>query len=893
MYAGSRLLALTVLAAASTAFSDTYSHMLSRLAEADAAADAAWAACETGEALAARQQAVSAAVIAALGGLPERTPLNARTVARTENDGYAVEKVMFESEPLHHVTAHLFLPDATAFAGRRPAVLITCGHTRNGKSYGPYQDAAIALAKRGMVALVCDPIDQGERLQSRSDGSLWGTRAHVNVGRRALLLGWSMLRFRLWDAMRALDYLSAREEVDSTRLGVTGHSGGGTMASWLMSLDVRIGAAAPGGYLSSIREVCTAIGPQDSEQFVFGELTSGMNHLGHIALRAPSPVLHCASTSDFFPIAGARATAALAESVYGMLGKSGAYRLLDVPGEHDWHESMRAGAVDWMDHWLQDGDPLKSLDAYRALPLATGNSTDIPSAHRVTDGGSVRAMDGERTAYDIMADEAARQKAARVTLTAEAVRAAAGIRAVDQIKAWRLSSVALDGGAVRETLLTDEGMEIPVVSSGEGANVLVVHDAANRSAVASLVASAEGRVSVADLRGWGETGGSRHTYYDQTDDEELAILGIMVGRSLVGLRAEEIIAVARHVGGGKAVRLVAKGRAAIPAAHAYYTEPGLFSSIEIVSAPDSWSALFATDAVRGGFADLVHGAWRFYDWCDLTGTDDRPRGGGVEIAEEPDPGETQGGDQGEEDPHAVDPVNLATNTCSAELERVSLDLSPVWFLVSDGPIPVSYSSVGWGVSDVQRPATATLHLDGGASGGSDIATGLAGRGTYLWKPESISDVEYTLTHVVPAGSEADLVARFFFIGSRIRTVSSDGVRFDLREGEVLKTSSPAEIPPFAYSATNFVGLSEAAGGTVAAVSIVKLEGTGDDLTRWTERGSRRKLVESAGEGAYAWSAKRGVWKAVFEIRDGQGVARTCDRILDLRDLKLGSCLILK
>ena len=55
----------------------------------------------------------------------------------------------------------------------------------------------------------------------------------------------------------------------------------------------------------------------------------------------------------------------------------------------------------------------------------------------------------------------------------------------------------------------------------------------------------------------------------------------------------------------------------IPAAHAFAAERGLFSKIETIDAPDSWATLFADDAKPTRFADVVHNAWRFYDWTDF------------------------------------------------------------------------------------------------------------------------------------------------------------------------------------------------------------------------------------------------------------------------------------
>ena len=118
------------------------------------------------------------------------------------------------------------------------------------------------------------------------------------------------------------------------------------------------------------------------------------------------------------------------------------------------------------------------------------------------------------------------------------------------------------------------------------------------------------------IRGFGATGGLKHEYYGIRDgDEELAVLYHLLGRKLVGKRAEDIIAAAKFAGGR--VKLVAKGRAAIPAAHAYYTARELFSGIELVDPPPSWAEYLADDGRAGRFADIVRGAWAHYDWTDL------------------------------------------------------------------------------------------------------------------------------------------------------------------------------------------------------------------------------------------------------------------------------------
>jgi len=614
-----------------------YDHAVKAAYLADLAADRAWTSCATPEALKAHQREVRARLIDALGGFPARTPLNLRSFGRVERDGYSVERLMFESQPNHHVTAPLFRPLPDNTPGLRPGVLVTCGHSVNGKASEGYQRGALQAAKRGMVALIYDPIDQGERAQCRAKPSIFNCPGHNNIGSRAELLGWNTARFRIWDGMRALDVLSECPGVDPNRLGVMGHSGGGTMTSWIMALDDRVRAAAPSGFLSSLRSVLEQCGPQDAEQAVFGELAFGFNHLGHILLRAPSPVLHCASFGDFFPYLGVLETAEKARSVYAMLGKSEAYRLSDTIGPHHWHESTRTLANDWMAHCLKGCPAPGDVQAYRdlqfgfrygAVDTALGYepkgflhmSTNRWQAS-VTPTGRTLDLPGERTVYDLMQDEASRQKALRVKVTPELVRSCAGIRRAAEIP-YAVRDPHHQGAVEFATLVTDDGTPLPTVTCGAGNRVLFVADVAKRSQLAAEVerlVAASNRVTVVDVRGYGENAKSLHRYYAAVEgDEELSRLYAICGRHFVGKRAEDILVAARHAGCVGKAKLIAKGRAAIAAAHAFFVEPDLFESLELIDPPQSWADALTRHDTTLRFADTVRGAWRYYDWTDLT-----------------------------------------------------------------------------------------------------------------------------------------------------------------------------------------------------------------------------------------------------------------------------------
>src|SRR6516164_5050335 len=192
-----------------------------------------------------RKQAVRQTILSELGGLPDYTgPLNPRTTGTIQGEGYAIEKVIFESLPGFYVTANVYRP---AQPGRYPGILLQAGHTQEGKPEG--QRLAANLALKGFVVLAFDPVGQGEREQTydrRVDRPLagWSVPEHIQAGAQTILVGESVARYFIWDAKRALDYLAGRPEVDASRLGAVGCSGGGALTTFIGALDSRVKAVA-------------------------------------------------------------------------------------------------------------------------------------------------------------------------------------------------------------------------------------------------------------------------------------------------------------------------------------------------------------------------------------------------------------------------------------------------------------------------------------------------------------------------------------------------------------------------------------------------------------------------------------------------------------------------
>ncbi|OUS77777.1 hypothetical protein B1748_03060 [Paenibacillus sp. MY03] len=285
-----------------------------------------------------------------IGGLPEsKTPLEAVCTGIADRGSYQIRKMVYQSLPGVYVTANLYVP--TAGTGPYPAVLFACGHIEAGKAAPIYQKVCIELVNNGFVVLAVDPISHGERMQGYDAVAgrtivRWHAE-HTYLGLQCELAGRHIVRYFVWDLIRSVDYLCTVEEVDSTRIGITGNSGGGIQSIMAMIADDRIAAAAPCTYISS-REAYMKTGqPQDGEQVWDGAIRAGMDYDDYITLFAPKPVLIGAVESDFFCIEGTLDSYDWAKRVYALYGREDDVELGLAKGTHAFNDELRGIVVSW------------------------------------------------------------------------------------------------------------------------------------------------------------------------------------------------------------------------------------------------------------------------------------------------------------------------------------------------------------------------------------------------------------------------------------------------------------------------------------------------------------------------------------------------------------------
>ena len=271
-----------------------------------------------------RQKKVKETLLKIVGPFPGKTPLNPRVTGVIQKDGYHLEKIIFESQPGFYVTAAMFIPEKSK--GKTPAIIFASGHYEDAFRRHEYQQVIINFVKKGFVVLAFDPIGQGERVQYYDPGlekSVVGNCVyeHCYAGAQCLFIGSSMARYMIWDGIRAVDYLLTRKEVDPQRIGITGHSGGGTQSSYIAAFDDRILAVAPECFITNQRRIWEGIGPQDAEQNFYHGIASGIDLPDLLEVRAPKPAMIISTTRDFFSIQGARETEIEVKKIYHAFGQ--------------------------------------------------------------------------------------------------------------------------------------------------------------------------------------------------------------------------------------------------------------------------------------------------------------------------------------------------------------------------------------------------------------------------------------------------------------------------------------------------------------------------------------------------------------------------------------------
>lgn len=569
-----------------------------------------------------------------IGPFPEKTPLNVEITGTYEGEGYRMEKVVYESIPGYHVTAGLFVPDG---AENAPAVIYCSGHSVEGFRSDVYQRVILNLVKKGFVVLAFDPVGQGERYQyfdpDLGESAIGGpTSEHSYPGTQAFLTGLSMAKYMIWDGIRTVDFLETRPEVDSSRIGITGRSGGGTQSALIAAVEDRILAAAPECYITSYRRLLESIGPQDAEQNFYHGIAEGIDHLDLLLARAPKPTMMITTTRDFFSIQGARETYARARIAWKALGGPESVDMAEDDSPHASTMKNREAMYAFFQKYLDLPGSSRDEDVEVLAPA------DI----RVTKTGQVVTSYEGKTIFEIIKEDSLKLMASAdpEDLAVEVERISGYRKPVKKAAPVFTGRLIRDGYSIEKYFAeTDGGYPVPFllfVPDGKDScpAVLYLHPG-GKSAEAGpggeieAIVKAGNAVLAPDLVGLGETGPGSFTG-DAWDFKvgrgafNIWYLAMQLKQSLVGIRAADVNLLAdylceRFPGQNQSITAVARGNLGPVLQHAALLNENI-SRIALVGSPVSYRMIVENEYYK---PELIHstvaGALLKYDLPDLAG----------------------------------------------------------------------------------------------------------------------------------------------------------------------------------------------------------------------------------------------------------------------------------
>ena len=510
-----------------------------------------------------RQEYVREKLLEMIGGFPELTPLNPRIVGTLEYEDYRIEKLIFESRPQFYVTANVYVPKNRPTP--MPAVLGPCGHTNNGKAAELYQRAYIGLVKKGYVVLAYDPISQGERVQiydpATGESKIgYGTGEHCIQGNQGYLMGVNLAQFRIWDGIRAIDYLCSRDDVDVDRIGCTGNSGGGTLTTYIAALDERVKVAVPCCYITTLKRRMLSRVTADPEQNLIPQIRYGIDHFDWLSLMPPRALQIGSAIQDYFPIEGARETYRALKDTYHVWDIEDRVNMVEVDEQHGFTIGLREGMYAWMNKWFDKADEgdaeaeitvepderLQCTETGQVVP-SLGGETVFTISKRVVENILPKHPELGSEAEYLHYRDAMREKIAELLAYSHS-QTPLNVQTVDTIER--------EGYSIEKLAYTSEAEVVvpcllfkPNNVAGKLRAIVYVHefgkdlDAQVGGQIEELVV--EGNLVLAiDPRGVGETKSKhpRGDYYARYGIEtDLTYSSFMVGKPLFGMRVIDVV----------------------------------------------------------------------------------------------------------------------------------------------------------------------------------------------------------------------------------------------------------------------------------------------------------------------------------------------------------------
>jgi len=576
------------------------------------------------------QQRIRRVIKSAFSPRPKKTPLNPKITGTLQRNGYRIEKILFESRPDCMVSANLYVPDK--ISGKAPGVIAPCGHSENGKACDLYQAFCQRLVQSGFVVLIYDPFNQGERdqyaLLTEREPVRSCCPAHNMMGKQLELLGEFFGMWRVWDGIRALDYLLTRPEVDPKRIGLTGNSGGGTLTTWLWAVEDRFTMAAPGCFVTTFLHNLENELPADNEQYPPGVIGGGLDMADFFIVQAPKPVILLGQKYDYFDRRGFLETYEELQKIYGILKapkKNLSYNL--GPQGHGYSVHNQEAMVEFFCRHAK----------MKPVKVEETEVLDEKELYATPDGNVIRA--GSKPIYEMIAEKADelvnKRKSLGVVTLKNRLKKLLNIPTVYSPHYRVLRPTHIDGQTfARYAIETESNIQAIMKKRMENSQYSysldvdeTVHlylpylsseeDIKNDPLAVSLKKSHE--LYALDVRGFGESMPEdiNQFLHPYGMDYMFHGHGILLDKSYLGRRVYDVLTTITLLEeeGAKAVHLYGRGQGAIIALFAGVLHDNI-ASVTLKNAPVSYDSWTHSPIVLWPSANFLRGVLKEFDLTD-------------------------------------------------------------------------------------------------------------------------------------------------------------------------------------------------------------------------------------------------------------------------------------
>jgi dienelactone hydrolase len=547
-------------------------------------------------------------------------------------EGYRIEKIVYESYTSHHITANLYVPQGK---GPFPAVLLFCGHEDISKATPSYQQTAILFARNGYVVLVVDPVSQSERYQITDNTgkplTRGGTTEHTLLNAASNLLGMSTPVDELADNKISLDYLVTRPEVDTKRIGCLGNSGGAMQTIYFAGYDPRIKVTASCSYLATRERTLELTGPADGCAQMPGEGKEQLEFTDYLLMAAPKPVMILAGRYDFIDYHGTEKAYDELKKAYTVLGQADKVSIFTYDDGHGISQPKREAAVQWFNRWLKnDNSPVHEKEVSLKTPaqLLVTTTGQVQSAFP----GEISIVQRNLKMYESLQrarKEETKTKKEHVDLMRQFVRIHDTGRSVNTED---MGIVKEHGFDFHKKIIRKEN-EIPlpalvVYPPGTATKLMIWANDKGKMVTAAndslRIFTEQGYIVIlCDLRGTGETEDKAEfndpKYYNR--EYRNAMLALHTGRSLVLQRTTDILSVMDMIRQDKQlsalpVELNVSGINSVPALHAAMLNQRI-SKLYISGGIKTYREIFINPSARDWYSYVVPGMLKYYDIPEL------------------------------------------------------------------------------------------------------------------------------------------------------------------------------------------------------------------------------------------------------------------------------------